>query len=324
MAEREDDAAQVGRTVNGELRDRVIRRTSWIGIVGNSLLSAIKITIGFISGSFALVGDGLDSLTDVLTSGITLFTGSIANKPPDLEHPYGHARAETIATKLLSFIIFFAGAQLGLAAIRDLLTGDIRRVPTPLAFAAIGISIAGKILLALNKHRAGVRTNSSMLIADAKNMRNDVLISLSVLVGVFFTIILKMPVLDRITTLFVSVWILRTAYGIFAETSVELMDGLDSTEIYERLFSIVKDVEGAANPHKTRIRKLNNVFIIDMDIEVDGELTVREGHRIAVLAEQAIRQNMKDIYDVNIHIEPIGNIEKRETFGVTEDLLTKE
>ncbi len=311
-------------TAVGEQRERIIRRTSWIGIIGNLLLSVIKIVIGFISGSFALIGDGIDSSTDVLTSGITLFTGRISNKPPDLEHPYGHARAETIATKLLSFIIFFAGAQLGLTAVKQLVSGEVREVPTSVAFVAIGISIVGKVLLALNKHKAGKKVMSSMLMADAKNMVNDVLISVSVLVGVFFTIVLDLPILDRVTTIIVSLWILKSAFEIFSEASVELMDGLDSPEIYGQVFKVTREVPGVVNPHKTRIRKLNNVYIIDMDIEVDGSLTVAEGHGIAIETEKALRKAIPQIYDVTIHVEPEGNIERYENFGVTEDLLTKE
>ena len=311
-------------TAVGEQRERIIRRTSWIGIIGNLLLSVIKIVIGFISGSFALIGDGIDSSTDVLTSGITLFTGRISNKPPDLEHPYGHARAETIATKLLSFIIFFAGAQLGLTAVKQLVSGEVREVPTSVAFVAIGISIVGKVLLALNKHKAGKKVMSSMLMADAKNMVNDVLISVSVLVGVFFTIVLDLPILDRVTTIIVSLWILKSAFEIFSEASVELMDGLDSPEIYGQVFKVTREVPGVVNPHKTRIRKLNNVYIIDMDIEVDGSLTVAEGHGIAIETEKALRKAIPQIYDVTIHVEPEGNVERYENFGVTEDLLTKE
>lgn len=304
-----------------ERRKRLIKRSSVIGILGNSTLSVLKITFGIISGSYALIGDGVDSMTDVFTSAITLFTGAISSKPPDVEHPYGHGRAETIATKLLSFIIFFAGAQLGLTAIRTIIAHSVREVPSPLAFIAIGISIIGKILLALNKYSAGKKADSAMLIADAKNMRNDVLISVSVLIGVFATIILELPILDSITTLLVSLWILKSAFEIFFETSVELMDGVSSLDIYRDLFSAVKQVDGVINPHKTRVRKLNNVYIIDMDIEVDGSISVKEGHQIAIRAEQAIRERLDSVYDVTIHIEPEGNIENKENFGVSEDLL---
>lgn len=318
MAEREDASPVMDERI------RVIRRASWVGIAGNGFLSALKIVSGFLFYSYALIGDGLDSLTDVITSLVTLVTARIASRPPDLEHPYGHGRAETIATKLLSFIIFFAGAQLAFSSIQRLFKPAEVQLPETPAFIVIGISIVGKILLAGYKYRAGKRVGSSMLIADAKNMRNDVLISGSVLVGLLFTVILGKPILDSITALIVSGWILKTALGIFLETSTELMDGVDDQSIYQRVFDAVRTVSGVENPHKTRIRKLNNVYIVDMDIEVDGSKSVEQGHRIAMAVEQRIRKTVADIYDVNVHVEPIGNIEKRELFGLCEESLKKE
>jgi cation diffusion facilitator family transporter len=324
VARKEDTSTGRQLNLTDAQRRRIISTSSIIGIVGNLFLSLLKIIIGFISGSFALIGDGVDSMTDVFTSAVTLFTSEISNRPPDWEHPFGHGRAETIATKVLSFIIFFAGGQLALTAIRFIMSGEQREVPSSLAFVAIGISIVGKLLLMLNKHAAGKKANSAMLIADAKNMRNDIFISLSVLIGVFFTIFLNMPILDSITTLLVSAWIIKTAYSIFSETSVELMDGMKDPGYYQKMFDIVRDVSGVVHPHKARIRKINNMYIIDMEIEVDGSLTVCQGHDISIRAEQAIREGMDDIYDVNIHIEPVGNTERQDVFGVTEDILPKE
>ena len=93
-------------------RAATIVSASWIGIVGNGVLAVAKLIVGFLSRSAAVVGDGVDSALDVLTSTITLVAARITAKPPDVDHPYGHTRAETIATKSLSFVIFFAGAQL--------------------------------------------------------------------------------------------------------------------------------------------------------------------------------------------------------------------
>ena len=86
-----------------------IKQASWVGIIGNTLLAAVKILVGFISGSLAVIGDGIDTLSDVLTYVITLFTARLISKPPDPKYPYGYKKAETISTKVLSFIIFFAG-----------------------------------------------------------------------------------------------------------------------------------------------------------------------------------------------------------------------
>jgi len=305
----------------GHERINIIRRASWIGIIINFILSILKIVAGFLFYSFALIGDGIDSLTDVVTSGVTLVTANISSRPPDNEHPYGHGRAETIATKLLSFIIFFAGAQLAFSSIKQIINPKMTELPQSPVFIVIAVSVVGKVFLSIFKKRAGIKAKSPMLIADAKNMRNDVLISLSVLIGLVFTVVLKIPVLDSITALLVSFWILKTAFSIFMETSRELMDGVDDPEMYKQVFRVVKTVPGAGNPHKTRIRKLNNVYIIDMDIEVAGNLTVEEGHNIAMGVENAIRDQVAEIYDINVHVEPTGNYEKRENFGLNEDLI---
>ena len=104
-------------------REQEIKKASWVGIFGNAFLSFMKIVAGFISGSLAVVADGVDSSSDIITSVITLITARILTKPPNKKYPYGYEKADTIATKLLSFIIFFAGAQLFIATIRKLISG---------------------------------------------------------------------------------------------------------------------------------------------------------------------------------------------------------
>ena len=109
-------------------RVQVIARASWIGIVGNGLLAVLKIGFGIWGHSLALIGAGIDTVTDVATSIVTLFTGRIIDKPPDEKHPYGHGRAETIATKLLAFIIFYAGTQLVVSSVTQIASGVQRKV----------------------------------------------------------------------------------------------------------------------------------------------------------------------------------------------------
>lgn len=307
---------------NLNIRTQVIRKASWVGIIGNAFLSIIKITAGILSGSFALLGDGIDSATDIVTSVVTLFTSKIADQPPDEGHPYGHGRAETVATKALSFIIFFAGAQLAFSSIKSISSGVVRSIPEIYAVYFVIVSIFGKAFLAFYKYRAGKKVNSSMLIADSKNMMNDILISFSVLVGLIFTFVLKMPLLDMITALIVSIWIMKVAFDIFLETSIELMDGLEDQTIYNKVFNAACGVEGVKNPHRTRIRKINTMYVIDMDIEVDGSLTVTEGHEISKKVHDCIQNQIENIYDVIIHVEPIGNEEETEKFGLSIDSIS--
>ncbi len=305
-------------------RTSIIKRASWVGIFGNSFLSAIKISAGILSGSFALLGDGIDSATDIVTSVVTLLTSKIAERPPDEGHPYGHGRAETVATKALSFIIFFAGAQLALTTVRKLFEKGEQNIPEFFAIYFVLISIFGKAFLAFYKHRAGKKANSSMLMADSKNMLNDIFISISVLVGLIFTFLFKMPVVDIITAFIVSIWIMKVAFDIFLETSVELMDGLEDKSIYNEVFNAACGIDGVRNPHRTRIRKINTMYIVDMDIEVDGNLTVIEGHEISRKVHDCIQDQIENIYDVIIHVEPFGNDEKLEKFGLSKLSMDRE
>lgn len=299
-------------------RTQKIIYASWVGIVGNSLLASLKIYIGFVAGSLAVIGDGIDSTSDIVTSIITLFTASIIARPPSAEYPYGYRRADTIATKVLSFVIFFAGAQLCLNTLNRILNQESTRLPELWAVYVTIISIFAKILLALYQYRVGKKVKSSMLIANAKNMQNDVLISVAVLSGLFFSIHLQLTVIDWLTALLVSLWIMKVAFEIFLESNTELMDGIKDKTIYYKVFQAVSDVHGAYNPHRTRIRQLGNLYVVELDIEVDTNLNIAEAHKIGHEVEQKIKQKLDNVYDVFIHVEPLGNIEEEERFGVSE------
>lgn len=300
-------------------RYRIIKRASIIGVVGNSIISIFKLFAGFYSGSMAVISDGVDSATDIVTSLITLVTAKIASRPPDKRHPYGHGRAETIATKLLSFVITFAGLQLFIKTLGQIISSEVSKIPGKIAFIATIASILGKICLAIHKRHIGKKVKSQMIIADAKNMQNDILISSIVLLGLFFTNVLKLPIIDRVMALGISIFIIKVGFDIFLETSNELMDGLVNTEIYKKIFKAVESVNGAYNPHRTRVRKMNNLLIIDLDIEVEPNITVTQGHDIATRVDRSIRNEIQNVYDVMIHIEPIGIHEPDEKYGLKYD-----
>ena len=158
-------------------RTGIVRKAALIALCGNLVLAALKIATGFISGSLAVLGDGIDSSTDVAIAIMTLSVGFIINQPSDKEHPWGHHRAETIATVALAFIIMFAGFQLFESAFRKLQGGEVSEAPGAIALIVTAISIAGKLILALTQYRLGKKSGSSMILANAKNMTNDIIIS---------------------------------------------------------------------------------------------------------------------------------------------------
>jgi cation diffusion facilitator family transporter len=303
------------------IRENEIKNASWVGIIGNSFLSVLKITAGIMSGSLAVIADGVDSSSDIITSVITLITARILTKPPDKKYPYGYGKADTIATKALSFIIFFAGGQLFITTVRKFLQGGNTEVPSILAIYVTLISILGKLALSFYQFKIGRKTGSAMLIANGKNMQNDVLISGSVLLGLIFVYVFKVPILDTITAFLVSIWVLRIAYKIFMQTSLELMDGTKDCNIYNKIFEVIDMVEGAHHPHRVRARNIGHKIMIAIDLEVDGDLTLREAHDIAHKVENSLKQNIDNVFDVAIHLEPIGDQLEEKALGISKSSL---
>ena len=304
-------------TMENENKTKYIRFAAITAIVGNAVLAILKIIIGVFSDSGALVGDGIDSSTDVLISIMTLIIVKVISKPADKEHPWGHGRAETIATVFLSFIIFFVGAQLVISSIAKLVSGEQHFVPSALAMIAASISIVGKALLVWSQYRFGKRANSMMIKANAKNMASDVLISFGVLAGLVISSLTGSAYADTILAILIGAWIIKTAVGIFLEANLELMDGNNDMEPYRVIACAVNAVEGANNPHRARIRRVAGLLDIDFDIDVDPKCTVLEAHTIASQVEREIKQNLENVYDIMIHIEPRGD-DVDEVFGLSE------
>ncbi|GHT22040.1 cation transporter [Bacteroidia bacterium] len=307
--------------MNNSEREKILIRASWGSIVGNAALSLMKVIVGLYAGSMAVLSDGIDSATDVVISFITLFTARIVNKPPNRKYAFGYEKAEDIATKILSFVIFFAGIQMLLATVKGIFFSETREMPALVAIYVTVVSIVGKLLLALYQYRQGKRANSAMLTANAKNMRNDVLISGGVLLGLLFTFVLKLPVLDAITGLLISVFIIRTAVLIFIDANVALMDGVKDISVYQKIFEAVAQVRGASHPHRVRSRQIGNLYMIVLDVEVDGNITLNEAHDIAHAVEASIYKAVENVYDIVVHIEPKGEQHESEKFGWNEDMI---
>jgi len=299
-------------------KTKYIRIAAITAIAGNAVLAVLKIMTGILSNSGALIGDGIDSSTDVLISIITLVIVKITTKPADAEHPWGHGRAETVSTVLLSFIIFFAGAQLIISSISTLISGGRDFTPSAVAVIVTLASVAGKILLAWSQHILGKRADSAMIKANAKNMASDVLISAGVLAGLLISTYTGAAYVDTIITILIGAWIIKTAIGIFLEANLELMDGNNDMEPYRVIARVVNSVEGASNPHHARIRRVAGLWDIDFDIDVDPSCTVLEAHAIASKVEKEIKQSLENVYDIMIHIEPSGD-NAFEAFGLSED-----
>jgi cation diffusion facilitator family transporter len=296
---------------------RLIHLASITALLGNTILAAVKIILGLRAGSMAVVGDGIDSSVDVLIAVMSLIVARVISRPADEEHPWGHGRAETLATALLGGLLFFAGAQLILNAAGNLIGGTSLNIPEPAALVAAVISIVGKGLLAWSQYIFGKKAASPMLKANGKNMSSDVLLSAGVLLGLGLSILFKLESADSVMAILVGLWVIKSAVGIVMEVNVELMDGAPGTESYQVVFDAVRSVPEAGNPHRARMRRIAGLWDIDLDIEVASGMTVMEAHWIAHRVEMAIKERMEGVYDIMVHVEPAGNLED-EGYGLSE------
>lgn len=302
-------------------REHILIRTSWISTIGNAILSAAKIIIGLLAGSLAVLGDGIDSATDVVISIVMIFTARIINQPPSKKYVFGYEKAEGIATKILSLVIFYAGVQMLFSSIGSIFSDETKEIPSAIAIYVTVFSIIGKLLLASYQYKQGKKINSSMLTANAVNMRNDVIISSGVLLGLIFTFIFKLPILDSITGLIISLFIIKSSISIFIDSNVELMDGVKDINVYNKIFEAVEQVPGAGNPHRVRSRMIGNLYMITLDIEVDPEMTITQAHEIADAVEKSIKCTIDNVYDILVHVEPAGKCQTDEKFGIDKEMI---
>lgn len=301
----------------------LIRTASLVALIGNLALAATKIITGIFANSLALVGAGIDTSVDVLIAIMSLIVARIIARPADEDHPWGHGRAETVATALLSFILFFAGAQLIFSSGRDIIFGAEREVPELSALIVTIISIAVKLLLAWSQYFLGKKADSSILKANAKNMSADVLLSGGVLIGIGLSKLFDIAVIDSWAALLVGLWVIKSALGIFLEANTELMDGGSNREYYRQVFNAVNSVGQTLKPHRVRMRRIAGMWDIDIDIEVKPDLTITEAHKIAFNVEKAIKAQVENVYDIMVHVEPEGNWEQ-EGYGLSEKTLEKD
>lgn len=298
-----------------EKRSRIIRRASILAMAGNGLLALAKLWVGLSSQTLSVLGDGVDSAIDVITSSIPLFASRIMDKKPNREYPFGYGRVESTASLLLSFVIFYAGLELGISGVKNVLNPQPFTGIASLALWVTLASIVGKVLLAALQIHQGKKVASPMLMANGKNMLADILISVSVLAGLLASKFTKNPYVDGLITIFIALVIMKTAASLFMENNKELIDGIEDTDVYKQISDLAVEVDGVTMPHRIRARKVGIRLMVYLDIELPPQMTVHKAHEISKEVEDKIRQEMEGIYDVVVHIEPEGNVED-ETYGV--------
>jgi cation diffusion facilitator family transporter len=281
-----------------------VRRVTWLGLVVNLALVVVKFAAGYYGRSQAVMADAVHSLSDSVTDIALLIGLRYWAEPPDETHPHGHRRIETLVTIFIGASLAAAGIGLGWHAVDTLRTGE-RHVPGVVALIAALLSIVLKEWLYRVTLAAGRHLKSSALAANAWHHRTDALSSLPVAVAVGAVLIRPdWAVLDQISALLVTLFILYAAWKITHPALAELVDAGASAQICKQLTELAQSVEGVVNLHHLRTRFMGGRLHVDLHIRVDAQLTVHEGHEIAHRVRDKLMAEGPDVVDVLVHIEP--------------------
>lgn len=288
--------------MDDQYRYKEIKKASIVSIIGNIVLTVLKGIIGYIAGSTALVADALHSASDLFGSIVLLQGLKIAHRPPDETHPYGHHRAESITSKLLSIILAVTAIGIGNEAIKILRSGDIIPPKSIAVYIAL-ISVVFKEAMYQYTVRIGKKVRSSAVIADAWNHRSDALSSIATVIGISGAI-LGFPFMDPIAGIVVSILILKTALSIYIEAIHSLMDTAPAKEILDSIRNAANKASGVKSVQDVKVRQYGSKYVVDMKICVDPKITVEEGHGAAARAKRNILSDNVDVLDVLIHVNP--------------------
>lgn len=285
-------------------RYREANRAALVGLVVNALLGLVKLAAGVWALSGALIADAVNSFGDALSSIAVLYGLSVAQRPADDEHPYGHTRAEAIAASNVSVVIIVSAAIVAWEAMRR--WGDI----PPSTESWILAVAAGNVILkeGLFQYiiRVSRRTDSASILANAWDHRADAFCSLAVLISLVAVRILGADYawIDTAAALVVSLMVIASGVHLFRASASDLMDVQARPEMISEIRAAAADVEGVEEIETLLVRKTGLEYLVDIHIEVRAELTVEEGHRISHLVKDRLLEQFEPLRDVLVHIEP--------------------
>lgn len=282
--------------------ERLARGIAWTSIGVSAILAAVKIGVGLAAHSVATVSDGFESAADFFTSGLVLFGLWVASKPADVDHPYGHGRFETLIGLAIGVVLAATGAAISIRALEE---RAVQHAPAIYAVWPLIGSIVVKGLLGAGKFNIGKRSGSSSLAADAWNDVVDVLSGGVALVAILLSIYGEnMTSADHYGGFTIGLIVIFLGFKVVRETALQLMDTMPDQDQMVQIRRVALDVEGARGIEKCFARKTGLRYHVDLHLEVDPEMTVRESHEIAHNVKETIIQRLDWVEDVLVHVEP--------------------
>lgn len=291
-------------------RERGIYRVTIVGSIVNIVLVIFKFLAGILGHSAAMIADAVHSLSDFVTDIVVLLFIRISGKPADEDHGYGHGKYETLATVVISLILFGVGVGIIVNAVEQIvafMNGVVPQSPSTIALIAAALSIVVKELLYRYTVHAAEHLNSQTVVANAWHHRSDALSSVGVLIGIGGAMFLgeQWRVLDPLAALIVSSFIIKVSIDLFKPCIEELLERSLPEDVERQIESIILSVDGVTSPHHLRTRRIGNNYAIEVHIRMDGNLTLNEAHRITTTVERQLKAQFGAGTHVGIHTEPI-------------------
>lgn len=285
-------------------RARKGEHSTKIGMIVNVGLMIVKALAGWLGNSYALIADALESATDLGTSFFVWLGIRTASRKPDEDHPYGHGKAEPLAALLVSLALWAAAGLIAVQSVENIQTPH--RVPAPFTLLVLAGVVIIKEVLFRKVTQIGAEVESSAVKADAWHHRADAITSLTAFIGISIALIggPGYESADDWAALLASGIIVFNAYQIFRPAFGEIMDEAPPGNWKAEIEQIARAVPGVVGTEKCFVRKMGFEFFVDLHVEVNGNLSVREGHDIAHAVKAAIQREKPYVYDVLVHIEP--------------------
>jgi len=284
---------------------RKARRVFFITLALNLAVAGGKLACGFVTGTLSMVADGFHSLLDATSNVVGIAGLTIALKPPDKGHPYGHRKFEAIGSIIISFFMFFASFEVLREAVERIVDG-LQAVPQvgPVSYLVMLATMAINIGVSRYESRQGRELKVSLLVADSKHTLSDVFVSLTV-IATLIAIQLHWPALDVVASILIVGFILKAGFDIIMSHLGVLVDAAVVDE--EAVRELVLNVPGVTGCHKIRSRGSDDHVFVDLHVQVPAHLSIRDAHAISYRVEDELKSAWGGFVDVLVHVENEGD-----------------
>lgn len=286
------------------------------GIVLNGVLGTAKLLAGLLGHSYAMVADACESFSDVMSSCVTLYGLRIAAEPADQTHPAGHGRAETLASAVTALVLTVVGTLIFWHAWDSLY--EPRQAPNPLTLLVLVPVILLKEWMFRWMRERGKQIGSLALLAEAWHQRSDAVTSVAALSGIAMTWIGGPAWVhaDSWAAMFASLWLIGTGLWLLGPTLHELMEGSVDPALVEFIRETSQSCEGIQGIDKVWVRKLGMRLMVDLHIEVEPDISVQEGHRLAHEVKAKLQRELPQVRDVMVHVEPFDETRMKRPYRI--------